>query len=274
MRIGIIGAKGRLGSQLVKMGCEPLNIDITKVQDMTNLDQYNVIINCAGKTNVDACEIERHYWEAIRVNGYGILNLAGAYPNGRIIHISTDYVFGGHRGPYAENYDREDDLPTKKMAYGLTKMVGEQNALFYKNVCVVRTTGLYGGDNHKSDFVKYLLERYNTGTDEIQIAKDAFGNHTYVPHLAEALIQCAESKQIPNVLHIASKEVISRYEFALMVASVFGMDKSKLIPVRSDQVQGWLAERPKKGGLKVTLAQKLGLPIYTILEGLEASKNV
>lgn len=274
MKIGIIGPHGRLGSQLVHMGCEPIEYDILSNESLDG--DWDVIINCAAKTKVDLCETDqKYYWEAVRVNGYGIDKLAANWEK-PIIHISTDYVFGGKRGPYSESSSREDDLPTPKMSYGVTKFMGEQFAKLYNNVYIVRTTGLYGGVSARSDFLNLILDTFYIGTGEIEVAKDLLGNQTYIPHLAEALIVCAERLQnanFPHILHVASKEVISRYEFALMIASVFNFDKSRITPVKSEKVPGWIAERPKHGGLKVKLAQKLGLPIYTIMEGLEAYKD-
>lgn len=270
MSIGILGYQGRLGSQLVHMGCEPIDYDITSKKKLGG--NWDVVINCAAITDVDWCEDQKNYWKAIEVNAYGVRDLAESY-SGEIIHISTDYVFSGKRGPYSENYNKSDDLPTNRMAYSLSKWVGEQFAKEHEHVKIIRTTGLYGGVSKQHDFVKMILTSYKTNLPAIQVSKDLRGNQTYIPHLAEALIMYAETKQKPKVLHIASKEVISRYEFALMIASVFDLDKEKIKPVKSEQIPMWIAERPKKGGLKVSLAEKLGLPIYTILEGLEAYKS-
>jgi dTDP-4-dehydrorhamnose reductase len=270
MRIGVLGYKGRLGSQLVHMGCEPIEYDILSEKELKW--GGDVIINCAAKTDVDACEEKEYYTKATRVNGFGVKYLLAYWP-GKVIHLSTDYVFAGKRGPYSEKYFKKDDLPTKKMGYGITKMVGELFSEDREDVTIVRTTGLYGGISEKLDFVKMILNAYESQQDEIRIAKDLNGNQTYVPHLADALILLAKMTNPPKLIHIASKDVISRYEFALMIASVYGLDKSKIVPVKSADVSNWIAERPKKGGLKVDFAIRLGLPIYTILEGLEALKG-
>jgi dTDP-4-dehydrorhamnose reductase len=79
--------------------------------------------------------------------------------------------------------------------------------------------------------------------------------------------------ELPKYLHIASKDIVTRYEFALMLASVFGFDKKRLVPVKASELN-WLAERPKNGGLKVDLAKKYGLHLYSILDGLQEYKNV
>lgn len=271
MRIGVTGYKGRLGSQLVNAGCEPIDYDVTSQKEFDW--DGDVIINCAAKTDVDACANENYYLNAIKVNADGIRNLGDRF-NRSIIHISTDYVFGGKRGAYSETSKfREDDLPTTRMSYGITKFAGEMLANDYDNIYIVRTTGLYGGKHSKEDFLSMVLKSFRESNDDLLIASDLNGNQTYIPHLVEALIQYADLKNKPKVIHIASKEVISRYEFALMIASVYDLDKSRIKLVKSKNVPGWIEDRPLKGGLKVRLAEKLGLPIYSILDGLKASKG-
>ena len=284
MRIGITGSTGKLGSHLVSMGCIGLALDVTESKFDTGLDPgKDVIINCAAKTNVDKCETDKnYYWEAVEINGNGAINLSENF-RGKIIHISTDYVFGGKRGPYSEDYlfdNHEDDLPARDMAYAITKFLGELNVKSRQNVHIVRTTGLYGGASPKHDFLNMILDSYYISDfPEIPVTKELRGNQTYIPHLAEGLLELADRlsnphSTYPKILHIASREVISRYEFALMIADVYGLDKERLKPVKNSQVPGWVAARPKKGGLKVRLAEKLGIPIYSILEGLEeAHKN-
>jgi len=269
MKIGVIGYKGRLGSQLIYDGCEPIDYDITSQEKLDG--DWDVVINCAAYSDVDGAE--KNYWKAIDINGRGVTYLADAFA-GKIIHMSTDYVFGGNRGPYDEKYRKEDDLPTvKNTAYSISKFLGEMNATLYNHVYIVRTTGLYGGVSGHHDFVKMLLNAYASGSQDIKITKSLYGNQTYIPHLSEALIKYAETKQKPKVLHIASSDVVSRYEFAKMIADTFNLDKFRLTGVDSASVPGWVAERPKKAGLKTDLAVELGLPIYTIAEGLEAYKG-
>lgn len=278
--IYIVGHKGRLGSQLIQMGCRPLHINITDQNIKINLsEERDIIINCASKTDVDRCEHDQiYYWDAVEVNGYGIRNLAENNTpktrwKGKILHISTDYVFAGKRGPYSEDYFKEDDVPTRKMSYAVTKFMGELYAKEYENIHIIRTTGLYGGVSLRNNFLNMILDNYNNGVDNIYVTNELHGNQTYIPHFAEALIACTRIENLPKILHIASKDVISRYEFAFMIAEVYGLDGSKIIPVKNDQVPGWIAKRPVKGGLKVKAAEKLGLPLYSISQGLEASKN-
>ena len=85
-----------------------------------------------------------------------------------------------------------------------------------------------------------------------------FGTPTYIPHLAEALIKLSKMKDAPKIVHIAGEDVLSRYEFALMIAGVFGYNKELILPAK------WKwdmksANRPKKAGLKTNLAKKIGV---------------
>lgn len=285
--IYITGYRGRLGSQLISMGCRPLEVDVSREDLLIDLSPENdIIVNCAAKTDVDRCEHDQdYYWKAVEVNGYGTRNLADGWKrgvkteehpdrqSGKIIHISTDYVFGGKNGPYSESFELDTDVPTRRMSYAVTKFMGELYAKLYDCVYIVRTTGLYGGVSPKNNFLNMILDNFSNGVEPIYVTNELRSNQTYVPHFAEALLAYCQS-DMREIIHIASKEVISRYEFAFMIAEVFGLDGSKIIPCRNDEVMGWLAERPKKAGLKTNLASLLGLPIYSIIDGLKEAKRV
>jgi len=281
MKIVVTGHKGRLGSELIKAGCTPFGADITKresIETALNKTQPDVIINCAAFTDVDACEEDAYYKQAFAVNTFGVNKLRDEF-DGLLIHMSTDYVFNGKRGPYSEGYRKYDPVND----YGLTKIAGEAvlQTHWKKNTVIVRTTGLYGGSSGKQDFFQ-LLKSYLSDAPpdavKIEITKKLKGNQTYVPHLVEALMVMADhynrryAGHYPKIVNIASEDVISRYEFALKMAFVFDWDVNLIKPVNN--IPNWDAKRPTKGGLKTELAVKLGLPIYTISEGLEALKNV
>lgn len=265
-RVCVTGADGNLGKELVGIGCVPLSFDITnisQIQDELNKVEPDVIINCAAKSHVDGCESKEGEKLAIAVNTRGIANLREAY-DGQIIHLSTGYVFNGKRGPYKEN-----GKPSPIQGYGFSKWAGEVIFQSYKhpNDVVVRTMGLYGG--HKPDFVSMVLGALEN-EDEIGIFKDIKFNVTYIPHLAEALMELVDITDPPKIINIAGKEVLSRYEFAKRIAQKFGYDQSYIIPItmeNSDDV--FIAARPKNAGLRTNLAEKIGLPIYSVIDGLE-----
>lgn len=276
--IVVTGYRGRLGSELIHRGMYPLDCDITDIEDTFKAVSSwmpSVVINCAAYTNVDGCEDRDLYQHAVAVNSKGVDNLVGVCGRvgARLIHISTDYIFGGHLGPYSELdvVPYEDDFPGS--AYGITKLVGEAYLMASEiPYTIVRTTGLYGSHSDRPDFLKRVLEVLSSGTF-FPATNDLFGNQTYIPHLVEALellaLSRSEDRNHPSeIINLASREVITRHSFAKMIAEVWGLDGDLVVSVSSDQVPGWVAKRPVHGGLVIGKAYELGLPIYSISEGL------
>jgi dTDP-4-dehydrorhamnose reductase len=271
INICVTGFQGRLGSELIRMGCEPLDCDITKHEEIELAILHkkpDVIINCAAYTNVDGCEDNELYKHALSVNTWGVGHIRDVF-DGKLIHISSDYIFNGREGPYSETFTKFDPVN----GYGFSKVGAEALLSTHeKPSMIVRTTGLYGGCSGQHDFAKLILSHLKEGK-ELQVTNSLRGNQTYVPHLAEALIYCAKTDGLPRLLHVASKEVITRYEFAVMIANMFEYDKKLLVPVNNRSVPGWVAPRPIKGGLKVNLAEKKNVPIYKIIDGLKDYKD-
>jgi dTDP-4-dehydrorhamnose reductase len=273
-KIGIMGSRGRLGSQLILMGGTPLECDLTDEEDVAMvlaMVKPDVVINCAAYTKVDSCETDEGWKKAVAVNLRGVERLRRLY-SGRLIHISTDYIFNGRSGPYAETNKEYDPVNM----YGSSKLGGEVALLNpeddKKETCIVRTTGLYGATMSRDDIANMVIERLSEGR-YLTMTNELMGNQTYVPHLAEAIMKLAGMEWKHKIIHIGSEEVISRYEFALMVASVFGLDKSLISFCRNKDVIGWVAPRPKKGGLKTNVAKRLRLPIYTVLDGIRRLRD-
>lgn len=277
INIVVAGEFGRLGSELVKLGCTPFGCDnISKEELVTQCFEKtkpDVLINCVGFTLVDQAEDDDVYEkQVIPANVTGPIRLAWICGDNGIpfIHISSDYIFGDNIGPYKEVwFDMEkNDIP--KGCYAQSKLSAETVLQEFGGVTIARTTGLYG--TRKDDFVGHVIRKLKDN-QLIDVTKELHGNQTYISHLAEALIKLAQVKDKPKLIHLASREVITRYEFALMIASVFGYDKMLINPVKNSQIPGWIAERPTKAGLKIKLADKFGLPIYTIIEGLQDLKE-
>lgn len=277
MKIGVIGHRGRLGSELVRMGCVPIDADVTsKASLMKALPGRDVVINCAAFTQVDACEDEVVYREkALPINAKGPYNLGMVcdYLELPLIHISSDYIFGGKRGPYSERFTFPDDEDGPVNKYGLSKLGGEAMLLGNKYSYIVRTTGLYGGSSGRPDFLQYVLKTLESG-QHLMATNDLQGNQTYVPHLAEALIFMAQNLRAkpsvyPKLLHIASKGICTRYDFARTIALTWGYATNSIFPAKSDEIDGWIAKRPiPNSGLLTKTAADLGIPIFPITEGL------
>ena len=258
--IGVTGYRGRLGSALVKRGCVPLNLDVTdriSIEGALADIRPDVVINCAAMSDVDGCEDDPV--TAYKVNTYGVYNIASKF-SGKFVQISTDYIFDGKLGRYKE-VDQGNPLCT----YGFTKYFAEVGLRQRKNNLIIRTTILYGGNRSKqSDFVTKIYNKL-LGGQTAHCPDTAFGNPTYVDHLAEGILNAIQ-KDLTGIINIAGRDWISRYDLAKMIAKLSGFD-SELI-FRGD-VYG-TAQRPLLAGFDLTKARILGIPIYSVEDGLRA----
>lgn len=265
--IGVTGYKGRLGSVLVKKpNFIALDCDITNptsIASVIKASTPDIIINCAAFTDVD--EAERQYTHVLSINDYGVMNIRDAF-EGWLIQISTDYIFGGVQGPYSEKFNVDEDFTKGK--YGRSKAYGEQHVFSYPDRfgTIIRTTMLYGTLGYP-DFVTHILDRLKMGTP-FDVPYTLMGSPTYVPYLVDGIDNLIEHHwhNPPPIVNIVGSDVISRYDFALMIASVWGCDKSLINPVRDFKGKDI---RPSKAGLKTHLAKKLKVPIYSVIDGLE-----
>lgn len=278
--IGILGANGRLGSELRFRGFRPLECDITDpqaVDAVINPDAgLKAVINCAAYTDVDGCEQPGNQHNAMLVNFNAISNIAFACRESgvHLYHLSTDYIFAGKRGPYTEEHEipEEEDAPVNY--YGLSKLGGEAVLLSLMSevpYTIIRTTGLYGGISGRPDFLSNVIKTLSAG-NMMKVTNTLIGNQTYVPHLAKNIEQLVVRELKPRIINLGSKEVMSRYQFAFAIASKWGLDTRLLEPVANVDVPGWIAKRPTQAGLVVDRAGergKYGIRTYTVQEGLQ-----
>ena len=278
MKIGVTGFSGRLGSDLVtNWNCVPMTCNIIsndQILDSIDMVHPDVIINCAAETNVDGCEDiddenSRYGNNALLTNFKGVENLQSCF-SGPIIHISTDYVFSGKKGPYKE---KDTDYPPVNV-YGWTKWAGEICLLTPRihNSLVVRTTGLFGVRH--DDFVHKLIETLQDGKS-IMSSTELHGNSTYIPFLSRSLIYIAHNlvkfNDVP-IIHVASKDIVSRYDLSIKVCKIFEFNPDLVFKCKNSDISGWVAPRPSNGGLNVGLSKKLGLQQFSVDDGLRRLK--
>lgn len=260
MLVGVLGSKGRLGSELLKNNYLPLDCDITDEMDLLEtIKKVNpdIIINCASYTDVD--KAEDNLLRCYAVNAYAPDLLTSIFSK-KIIHISTDYIFDGTRGLY-----RENDIPNPINNYGFSKFWGEIPIRRNPNNLIIRTTVLYDcGD--KPNFVKSV---YNSLLENKTIhVPEIYGNPTWIPHLVKGIIKCVDDG-VSGLLNIVGRDWVSRVELARKIANKFGFDKS-LVQVG---LNNGLAKRGNFYGLNVEKADYLKIPIYSLDEGLEEFAN-
>lgn len=262
--IAVTGWEGKIGSELVDRGYEPLKLDIT------NLDQVNdeihrvnpdVIINCAALTNVRYCE--DHKREAFKVNVSGIHNLLYDF-TGTLIHLSSVHVFDGTKyWDYTEKH-----VPNPLNVYGLTKLSGEQIARFHVGrTVIVRISKLFSYDS-----LKPTIDKINAG-EEVEFTTLIKRSFQYLPHFVDNLIWFVnkmEEFQEVDILNIAGTDTLSYYDLWLQVCNVMGLNLNLLKP-RTHRIEE--IPRPFRGGLNIKKARKLGMKPYSALDGLKLMKS-
>lgn len=273
MNVAVTGHKGRLGAWLVKHhDCFPLNADITdKLEvlgdELFKLKPYpDAIINCAAWTNVDEAEDPKNLDKIMAINMRGPGTLRRALDaSSLLVHISTGFIFDGKTGPASEA-----DQAAPLSVYGWSKWGGELASRVRPRTLVVRTLDLYGPNtpDNKSDFVRDVRDMLELGA-EMELPANLDGTPTYIPHLAEALIDTI-SREAVGTLHIAGNVTLSRFEWGRKIAKHFGHDPDLIQP--TSEIKG-VAPRPLRGGLRVDRAIDGNYPIYSPDDGLTALES-
>lgn len=214
-----------------EIGTDTLYLDITKldsVRDIVRREDIRVIVNCAAYTNVDAAETNQELAELLNAKAPENLAIAMNEVGGLLIHISTDYVFGGD--PY-NTPCKEDQKGTPTGVYGLTKLHGEQ--AIQKVGCnhvIIRTAWLYS--EFGKNFVKTMLNLTAT-KPQLKVVFDQVGTPTYAYDLAKVITFILEDyKKSWNlkpetcnytksgVYHFSNEGVCSWYDFTKMIQQI------------------------------------------------------
>ena len=258
---------------LNKMAGEDIDTSTTKL-DITNLDairkmvrenDIKVIVNCAAWTNVDGAEDPEKYELVELLNAKAPENLAIAMKevNGLLVHISTDYVFGG------DSYNtpcKEDQKGTPTGVYGLTKLHGEQNIQKTGvNYLIFRTAWLYS--EFGKNFVKTMLNLTAT-KPQLKVVFDQTGTPTYAWDLATAIV-AALKNPVKGIYHYSNEGVCSWYDFTKMIAEYAGHDNCDIQPCHSEEFPSPV-KRPAYSVLdKTKIKETFGIKIPYWTESLK-----
>lgn len=245
-------------------GTRPLDLtDSPATERLIDEVEPDWVVCPAGLTHVDRCE--DHPDEAMAVNrdAPAAAARAAAKRGAGFVFFSTEYVFDGTAGPYAE-----DDLIHPLSVYGLSKLEGERRAVEENpRTVVIRTTVVYGPEPQGKNFVYQMLRRARTG-ETTRAPRDQISSPTYNVDLAAATVELIE-RNFRGVLHVAGPTVLDRHAFAQEVCAVFGLDGSLVEPVETAAL-GQRARRPLRAGLAIGRARGLlRTPLRSPREGLE-----
>ena len=271
MSILLFGHNGQLGTLLYE---QLIDTDVfpSDVSNQTGLKQwfiekssYAVIINAAAMTTVDGCE--NNECRAYEVNALGPKYLAEnvARQGGRLLQVSTDYVFPG-----TDPFPRKETDPVCPInAYGRTKWAGE---VFVRAICpkhfIVRTAWLYG--LHGKNFVKTILKKARE-TGRISVVADQYGSPTFANDLAEALLQLVQTDQY-GTYHCTNAGVCSWFELASSAVDIAGISCEKEAITTEEYRRRFpqSARRPMYSALNNTkIAGVLGKPLRPWRDALE-----
>jgi dTDP-4-dehydrorhamnose reductase len=268
MKIAVLGAAGQLGRdlcpRLAALGdVIPLSrADIDLAQPDTIAPAVarvrpDLFVNCAAYNLVDKAESDPAAAHAVNADGVKALAEACATIWAKLIHFSTDYVFGGdsHTSPRTET-----DPPAPVSVYGTSKAAGEAHALALSaNNLVIRTCGLYGvwGSGGKgSNFVETMLRLAASGKP-LRVVNDQRCTPSYTADVADATVQLLQ-RGAGGLFHVVNSGDCTWYEFAAEIFRQSGL-KPELIPITSTEF-GAAAKRPASSVLSTAKLVSLSIP--------------
>lgn len=276
MKILVTGANGLLGQHLiakllqqkysvVAIGRGPArlpfptdaytyyDVDIStelSVHRVFSAELPDVVVHAAAMTQVDECEVNQELCERVNVQGTSHVIINAEQFARKLIYISTDFVFSGEKGNYAE----DDDMGPVNW-YGFTKMQAESLV----ETCdmpwaIVRTCLVYGNSltGTRSNIINWVKENLSAGKP-IKVVSDQVRTPTFVQDLVEGIMLIIE-KNAEGVYHIAGADVLTPYDMAIKSAAFFGLDASLMTKVDASTFTQ-PGRRPLKTGFDISRAQ-------------------
>jgi dTDP-4-dehydrorhamnose reductase len=290
MHVVVVGAGGRTGGKILEVLKRETDHDIIGVtrhaiidrsgaqefdptsrrewRRITNDDRWRpgAIINAAGFTDVDQCEVNRE--RAWRDNVTLIEHLldTARRAESQLIQLSTDHVFDGTSGPYAE-----DDTPQPRNYYGRTKLAAENLCRRQGECAILRTMWLYGtSPSPRPYYSQWAAAQLRNGAT-LSAPTDELGNPTLIDDLAFAIVHVID-RTYTGVLNIAGPDLLSRFEFLQRIATEWSLPGAQLLPTTSAGTNR-IAHRPLKSGLiSFRASATLDIRFTGVEDGLRAER--
>ena len=213
----------------------------------------DLVVNCAAATNVDGAETDPDGAYAINATGAENVAHACARVGAHLVHISTDYVFGGEQHHPYDVGDTTNPLGV----YGQSKLAGEIAVLAaLPDANIVRTSWVYTG-GAGNDFVA-VMRRLAATDRTVDVVDDQIGSPTYAKDLVGALLEAGQGHIREPILHAANGGAVSRFEQARAVFEEVGADPERVRPVSTAQAPR-PARRPVYSALSMATSVRAGL---------------
>jgi dTDP-4-dehydrorhamnose reductase len=243
----VTGASGLLGASLVSLaqeqgreviglyhrhpinmdGAQFLSVDLTDQPETCRVFQElrpSAVVHCAAATDVDWCEEHPYESHTLNVMVPTAIAAIAARSNARLLFISTDSVFDGARGNYAET-----DVPAPVNVYARTKLQGEREVLRQYPMAVVARVNFYGWNaQNKENLAEWILTQLALGRP-VPAFSDVIFSPLLANDLAEIILALLD-QNVSGLYHVVGSEPISKFEFATRLASTFDLDASQVVP--------------------------------------------
>lgn len=283
----ITGGSGFLGWNLARQASECYEVFFTygqhpirvadcqayhmNLQDRQHIEEVieeiepEVIIHTAALANADLCEKRRPLAYEVNVAATAHLAQCAEDFDCRLLYISTDLVFDGRRGDYAET-----DLPHPLSYYGESKLRGEEAVRTnHTNYLIIRTALMYGQGNgtHGSflEWMQHSLQRQ----EPLSLFTDQYRTPLFVNDAVQALLEIMELPVQNEVYHLGGRQRVNRYEFGETLVKIFGYEPTLLRPVRMQDVSS-LAVRGADCSLNSEKIQRfLSFQLSDVTTGLQ-----
>lgn len=286
MNLLVIGGSGLVGSNILDVArsrgtdavgtyrSEPadeadVHLDKTVREDVISVVESidpDVVVDTAAFHDVDDCEENRERaWKANAEGTYNVAQAANAV-NAQLVYVSTDYVFPGspESAPFASS-----DPVSPLNYYAETKYAGERAARSAESSTIVRSSVIFG--TAKPNFVTWAGGELAAG-NEVRIVDDQVSTPSYAPDVARACFEVAE-RDLTGTYHAAGPTSLSRYEFTVTLAEVFGYEPELITPITTEEL-GQKAPRPADSSLdSSTLYDRIDYEFRTPKEAFETMRE-
>jgi dTDP-4-dehydrorhamnose reductase len=283
----ITGSSGMLGTALLaamkdKFNCTGVDIqsplsenfnfvecDLTDIEKLTKVFSDflpDVVIHLAAIVNVDACESDIQTAISLHVESTRVLSKLSQENSSSFIYVSTDSVFNGQKKePYLE-----EDSTAPLNIYSKTKLDGENIALEYNKALVLRTN-IFGWTSSRKSFAEWVLDGL-IHSKKLNMFTDVLYTPISIYCLSDLIIKCIE-KDVYGLYHASSQTVLSKYDFAMLLAAEYQLSSDSINPVSKEDVK-LDAVRPANMALNSKkLSKRLGFAMPDVSQSIRRWKE-
>ncbi len=281
----VTGASGFLGSNLgvhlagrahriavTRSGATPPQFDAAIAGDLVDVDawvqhitarQPDVIVHAGAMAAHQDCERQPELAHLINAQATASLAQAARACGARFVYISTDAVFDGTRGHYAE-----DDSPSPTSVYGRTKLAGEQQAHQATDALVIRTNFFGWSPSGRRSILEFFTTELSEGR-RVRGFTDFTTSSAYAQDLARSICSLTDA-QAAGTFHVTSSDAMTKYSFGVAVAEEFDLDPGLITPTEADILP------PRAGDISLDVSKvqrMLGHELPTMREGIRSARE-